>query len=431
MVSKIGIDNSDLTLDQFEDSEQSILAFSQPTMTVSEINETIAEAIDEYFPEEVWVKGEIQRLNFHSSGHIYFNLCDSEKSSNATIPVSLFKYSAAKIKTDLREILVEDREVRLKVKPNFYAPYGKMSLVVSDVDTDFTLGQIAIARRKLLEKLEKEGILRSNAQHEIDELCMEIALVTALDSAAYHDVTDQLKSSGFGYRIKVVNALMQGSGSEDSVAKALEIANDLEPDVVLLCRGGGSKSDLSSFDSEKIARAICSMEVPVITGLGHQIDVSVADLVAHTSFKTPTACAQFLIDRTRKSIDEVIEFDRQIRSLVTEKLLEVETRLGFVSRQISDSGKILEKYLIHLEMMKKAVLSGARNLLDSTSEYLKSKSQIISAYDPERVLERGFSLTLDVDGKAIRSKKSLKIGSSITTKFVDGEIVSKVEKVKE
>ncbi len=401
------------------------------TLSVSEINEAISDAISASFPEEVWVKGEIQRLNFHSSGHIYFNLCDSDRGSNSTIPVSLFKFSASKIKADLREVLAEDREVRLKVKPNFYAPYGKMSLVVSDVDTDFTLGQIAIARRKLLEKLEREGILRSNAVHEINELPMNLVLITALDSAAYHDVTDQLKASGFGFQIKVINALMQGSGSVESVSKALEIANTIDTDVILLCRGGGAKSDLVSFDSETIARAICGSKAAVITGLGHQIDVSVADIVAHSSFKTPTACAQFLIDRVAGSIEEVEQLSQQIINRVNENLNSIQTNLGFLTQRLSDSENVLEKYQLHVSNIEKTMITAFHNQISSASQYLTSTKQIVRAHDPQRVLERGYSLTTDSQGKVLRSKEDLEIDSEIITKLADFELVSNVKEIKE
>ena len=145
---------------------------TEATFSVREINEAISLSISSSFPQDIWVKGEVQRLRFHASGHIYFDLIDSSSKSKSpsTIPVTLLKWNATKIKADLREILVEDREVRILAKPDFYAPYGKMSLAASNVDSAYTLGQIAIARRELIEKLRVEGILKNNSEIVLENL---------------------------------------------------------------------------------------------------------------------------------------------------------------------------------------------------------------------------------------------------------------------
>lgn len=405
----------------------------EPTLSVREINDAISEAISQSFSKEVWVKGEIQRLNFHSSGHIYFNLVDpsSSRSGSCSIPVSLFKNTSTKIKGNIREILAEDREVRLFVKPDFYAPYGKMSLIVRDVDTAFTLGQIAIARRALLEKLNKEGILRSNGERELDELPTNIALVTALDSAAYHDVTDQLASSGIGFQIRVINALMQGNESAASVAKALKSADEFGCDVVLLCRGGGSKSDLSSFDTEAVARTICAMKTPVLTGLGHQIDISVADMVAHSSVKTPTACAQFLIEHVGASVKVVEDLVAEIAQRSVSQLESAETRLAYIQQRLSDSNYVLERSSALLETYKNALRNQSSTRLILAQRQLEAASKLVSAHDPQRVLERGYSLVTNAQGKLVSSVNAVKQGGTVRIRVSDGEIESEVLNVKE
>lgn len=405
----------------------------EPTLSVREVNDAISQAIDSSFRKDLWVKGEIQRLNFHSSGHIYFNLVDSGSrgSGGSSIPVSLFKNTISKIKGNLREILAEDREIRIKVRPNFYAPYGKMSLIVNDLDTAFTLGQIAIARRQLLEKLNREGILRANASFKLDGLPTNIVLVTALDSAAYHDVTDQLKGSGFGFHVRVVNALMQGNDSARSVSQALKQANTLGADVVLLCRGGGAKSDLSSFDSEVVARTICSMTTPVLTGLGHQIDVSVADMVAHSSVKTPTACAQYLIERVRDSIDAAENAGAKIADIVIDRLNTADQRLAYIQQRLSDSSTVLERCTLHITAQKQAIHTRAQANIDLRKQQLNSWSLLVNAHDPQRVLERGYSLTTNSQGELVASIAALKDGEEINTRLADGDVTSTVTKVKD
>ncbi len=415
--------------DLFDYLEDENGALSEQTLTVRQVNDAISEAVTDSFPNDIWVRGEVQRLRFHSSGHIYFDLVDSSSGkAPCTIPVTLLKWNAGKIKGNLREILLEDREVRILARPDFYAPYGKMSLAASNVDAAYTLGQIAIARRELIAKLTAEGILRSNGELELSSLCADIALVTSIDSAAYHDVVDQLKGSGYGFRIHAINALMQGHDSPASVVAGLKYADALDVDVVLLCRGGGAKSDLATFDSEIVARTITAMNTPVITGLGHQIDVSVADIVAHSTLKTPTACAQFMIERTTEALEVVAELGRTIDDVVTDFLTTSETRLANISQRLSDVSYVLERSSSVLENAKISLTASTQRAFENAKESLSSLTALISAHDPMRVLERGYSLTTNVAGETVRSIKDLKKGATITTRVVDGEIISTVDK---
>lgn len=403
------------------------------TFSVKEVNEAISDAISSSFPNDIWVKGEVQKIRFHSSGHIYFDLVDSSSkgSSPSVIPCTLLKWASGKIKADLHEILADDREVRLKAKPDFYAPYGKMSLQVSDVDTQFSLGQIAIARRELLLKLHKEGVLKANSELELNELPINLILITALGSAAYGDVIDQLEQSTIGFNIKVINALMQGGEAPESVAQALAKANMLDGDVVLLCRGGGSKADLSTFDTEIVARAIIASKHVVITGLGHQIDVSVADETAYVHMKTPTACAQFLIERVRSAIDEMLELKTAIDNKSMDRIVTSETRIANISQKLGEINYILEKHKDNVDAIALSIKEKVINLFDRNTQNLISLKKLIHAHDPMRVVERGFSLTFGEDGKIISTVKNIKTDTKITTKLADGELISIVKEKKE
>lgn len=403
------------------------------TLSVREINEAISTAIASSFPRDIWVKGDVQKLRFHNSGHIYFDLADSSSkgSSTSVIPCTLLKWSAGKIKADLREILAEDREVRIKVRPDFYAPFGKMSLQVSDVDTQFSLGQIAIARRELLMKLHKEGILKANSNLELDELPLNLILITSVGSAAHADVLDQLEQSNIGFNVKVINALMQGSEAPDSVTRALQSANRLTGDVILLCRGGGSKSDLATFDSEKVARAITCATKPVLTGLGHQIDVSVADETAYTHMKTPTACAQFLIERVRDAVEKMICFGETIDASTLDRILTNETRLANISQKLGEVNYLLDKNCDQLDSIALMLKNKITNVFDRSTQNLVSLKKLIHAHDPMRIVERGYSLTFNEEGKIVSSIKEIEKDSQITTRLSDGELISVVKEKKE
>jgi len=398
------------------------------TFSVREVNEAISLSISSAFPKDIWVKGEVQRLRFHTSGHIYFDLVDSssKSSSASTIPVTLLKWNASKIKADLREILVEDREVRILARPDFYAPYGKMSLAASDVDSSYTLGQIAIARRELIEKLNKEGILKSNSEIELEPLIFNVALITSIDSAAYHDVVDQIKASGLGFKIIAVNALMQGSDSVASVVQALRYANKLDVQAILLCRGGGAKSDLATFDNEKVVRAITSLSKPLLSGLGHQIDVSVSDMVANKALKTPTACAQFLIERSQSALETTIELSEQINSSALDAIETADLRLANVTSRLSDVNIVLERAKNTLDNYEKSISSNIRRVIETSKSRVESISSLVNALDPMRVIERGFSVIYASNGSVIRSINDVSAGDEVSVKIADGEIESKV-----
>ncbi|MFN8016191.1 MAG: exodeoxyribonuclease VII large subunit [Acidimicrobiia bacterium] len=406
-------------------------ASSPQTYSVKEINEAISSCISKSFPSDVWVRGEVQRLRFHSSGHVYFDLVETGTNgkSSCSIPVTLLSWNARNIKANLREVLVEDREVRILCRPDFYAPYGRMSLAASDVDTAFVLGQIALARRELIEKLTKEQIIENNKNVFFEELICNIALVTSVESAAYHDVIDQLKASGYGFKIFVVNALMQGHGSVESVVSSLKAADKLDVDVVLLCRGGGSKTDLVTFDSEAVARHITKMKKPVLCGLGHQIDISVADMVCALALKTPTACAQFLIERTKSAIDSAKLHVQNIEQSCNDILRTYETRQANLARKILDTSYVLDKSKDKLDSIDSNLKAIFVRAIKISKDKVRNYKALINAHDPMRVLERGYSLTLNENGQVIKKVSDVAKDELVYTKLVDGELTSKISHI--
>ncbi|MBP9115472.1 MAG: exodeoxyribonuclease VII large subunit [Acidimicrobiia bacterium] len=418
-------------IDRFVDDDS--IAVNDRTFSVKEINEAISLAVSTSFPDEVWVKGDVQKLRFHTSGHIYFDLVDSgtKASSPSVIPCTLLKWQAQKIKANLREILAEDREVRIKVRPDFYAPFGKMSLHVSDVDTQFSLGQIAIARRELLMKLHNEGILKANTQLELSGFPLKLILITSVGSAAHADVLDQLKQSEIGFNVKVINALMQGSEAPDSVARAFELANKIDGDIILLCRGGGSKADLATFDTEKVARSIIAANKPVLTGLGHQIDISVADETAFIHLKTPTACAQYIIEMIQTSISNMLSLKESIDTTSLDRIFTSETRLANISQKLGEVNYLLDKSSEGLKSIALLIKDKVSNIFDRDTQNLLALKKLIHAHDPMRVVERGYSLTLNDKGKVISSIDDIENNENITTRLSDGEIISTVKEKKE
>jgi exodeoxyribonuclease VII large subunit len=282
-----------------------------PTWSVLELNRAIEAALQQAFPEEIWLRGEIQGLGrTRMRRHWYFELVEKDPDSDQVkgkVSVALLQWNRPKVDRMMRGApgfeLDDDVEVRIRCQVGYYPPFGKLQLVMTGVDPSFTLGQMAANRERILRTLSAEGLLRANAEHELPMVPARVGLVTSVGSAAYNDFVEEIARGGYGLHVVACDARVQGADTEPTVIAALRTLVRRGCDVVVIARGGGSRSDLAGFDSEAIARAIAVSPVPVLTGIGHEIDTSVADAVAHTAFKTPTACAAFLVECARGTVD--------------------------------------------------------------------------------------------------------------------------------
>ncbi|MFL6242013.1 MAG: exodeoxyribonuclease VII large subunit, partial [Acidimicrobiia bacterium] len=293
----------------------------EPTLSVTELNTTIRDAIRGAIPENVWVRGEVQGFRESRAGHVYFQLVEKDERRNrvqAALDVALFRSHLMTVHAALRKVpgveLADDVEVRVKGHIDVYPPTGRLQLIMTGIDPVFTAGALAANRDRVLRQLEAEGLLRANAAHALTEVPLRIGLVTSAASAAYHDFLEELDASGFAFRVGVCDVRVQGANAPRRVVWALRrlarIADAF--DAVVVVRGGGSRADLAPFDSDDVARAIAAMPVPVLTGIGHEIDRSVADEVAHTASKTPTACAQVLVERVMEFVYRLDDVSRGV-----------------------------------------------------------------------------------------------------------------------
>lgn len=250
---------------------------------------------------QVWVKGVITQLNVRGK-IVYLTLAEfaeDDAKPKAVLEATLwtsqfdvFNLRFASLPTPLA--LRVELKVAFLLEANFYVPSGRFQPRVLDVDEKFTLGELSLTRQKILDKLVKEGLLGRNKELALSEVPLRVGLITAPESAAYHDFTSVLLQSGYAFQIFFAGAKMQGEATETTVLRGLQVLSRLALDAICIVRGGGSKTDLVYFDSEKICRAIALCPVPVLTGIGHEIDNSLADLVAHANKITPTDCAKFL-----------------------------------------------------------------------------------------------------------------------------------------
>ena len=276
-----------------------------PTLRVSELAAAIGLAVRRGFPEELWVRGEIDSLSRSAAGHIYFDLVEGVGNERVAVRVALFRTVAEAVERHLakhRMRLENGLEVRVMGRVELYEARGQVNLRMSGIDPTYTLGRLAQDRDRLIRVLTGEGLLERNRRLSLAALPLRIGLVTSRESAAYADFMHELEASGFAWHVVVADSRVQGVEATASVVRALAALARRPLDAVVVVRGGGSRNELAVFDAEPIARAIAGMSVPVLTGIGHELDRSIADLVSHTAFKTPTACAAHLVDHVAAAL---------------------------------------------------------------------------------------------------------------------------------
>lgn len=434
---------------------------TDPTLSVTEFNTVIRDALREAVPETVWVRGEVQGLKESRAGHVYFQLVEKDERRDrvrAALDVALFRSHVLTVNAALRKVpgveLANDVEVRVKGHIEVYPPTGRLQLIMTGIDPVFTAGALAANRERVLLALQAEGLLRANAAHELPPVPLRIGLVTSAASAAYHDFLDVLDTSPYAFRVGVCDVRVQGANAPRRVVWALRRMARFAPvlDAVVVVRGGGSRTDLGSFDTEIVAREIAGMPLPVLTGIGHETDRTLADEVAHTSCKTPTACGQVVVERVGEFVDRLDVVSRGV-------VHRARSNCTFALRELRDCARrarrtppvALNRELVMLERHRgraeelgtraakqaAAVLDGTERRLSSTGgrlaraegRRLDASEARLRALDPARVLDRGYTITRDRDGRLVKEVAGLSTGDRLVTEFSDGAASSVVNEV--
>jgi len=404
-------------------------------LTVSELNHFIHDVLNSGFPKSLWVCGEIQGYNRgKDKKHVFFELCEKDPATHditARIGLVIFAQVRPKIDAILRQAenafeLKDDIEVKFLCKVDFYPGHGQVRLIVESIDPVYTLGKIAQDRQRLISLLKQKGILQKNKMLPLPDVILNVGLITSYDSAAYHDFISELKRSGYSFKIFFINSIMQGKNTENSIIKALmTLENTGKVDVIVITRGGGSIAELSCFDSERIATAIAQLSIPVLSGIGHEINTTVTDLTAHTFAKTPTAIAKFLVERLKEFIEGVDERAFLLQTHTLGLLKSHRQRLAGNIEGLKRTSVALLKDSNQLlgatqERLKKIIYLHLQNSRTKISQYQK----LAQMADPKNTLKRGFSITRSQEGHLIRSVKDTKGIKDITTQLVDGIINS-------
>ena len=431
------------------------------TWTVPQLNQHLAEAISRAVPASIWVEGEIINLNRSSAGHVYFSLIEpgtDRRDAPSTLSVSLFKGNKERVNLQLTRAgggLRMDDGVRVRIRGTveLYVKRGQVQLKMQAIDPEFTLGDLAVRREALLRQLADEGLLNANGTIALPMIPLRIGLVTSVGSAAHADFIAELEASGFGFEIVSVDARVQGVDAESTIVAAIRTLGRVGVDVIALVRGGGARTDLAAFDSEAIARSVASSPVPVWSGIGHEIDQSVADEVSHTTWKTPTACAAGIVARVRAGRDAlqgrwtaVIErandrsegerrrLDanrRGIAAISRTRLARGDAQVASIRQQIRREARH------HLETSDRRVSTCAAAIAHASDHRLTTAAHRVDlafarvgASDPTRLIARGWSITHRADGRPVRSIDELVAGDELITRLADGSVRSTVTMTK-
>jgi exodeoxyribonuclease VII large subunit len=429
---------------------------AEPTLGVAELNEAISAAVGAAFPRSVWVRGEVQALHVSRNQHCYFELVephDRRDQVRAAIRVALFRDDRPAVNRALREAglqLADGVEVRIRARVDFWPPAGRLQLVMAGVDPSFTVGRLAADRERLLRRLAAEGVLRRNASRPLPAVPLRVGLVASGGSAAYRDFLEELEGSGYAFAVAHGDVRVQGAAASRRIVWALRRLADLPLDVVVVVRGGGARSDLAPFDTELVARAITEMPVPVLTGIGHETDRTVADEVAHTATKTPTAAAALLVEAVdayvarlawvahrvsarargvgalaRRELDAVAG---RLRRAVPAGLDRERRTVDAQRRRVLELGRRGTRSAARARARRQdAAVASARRGLRAAATRVDGADARLRALDPRRVLERGYTITRDERGAVVRAAADVGPGSVLTTETGAGRVRSRVE----
>ena len=403
-------------------------------MTLFELNRLVRETIECELPHEYWVEAELSECR-ESRGHCYMELIEKDEQTATPIAKARANCWAQKwvmirpyFERATGQRLVAGMKVMLKVHPQFHEAYG-FSWIVTDIDPTYTLGDMARKRQEIIRQLKEEGVFDLQKELTLPLFCQHIAVISSETAAGYGDFCNQLADNpyGFQFQTQLFPAIMQGEGVEGSIINALERIYDQPFDCVVIIRGGGATSDMSGFDTLALAEHVANFPLPIITGIGHDRDESILDMVSHTRVKTPTAAAALLIDHLKEVLDTVNNAQNSITRLVQQKLSTLSTQLSSVSEAIPRLFSIVktrQEAKIDALQQRLPMLIERRFLAEN--HRLQLMEEKLKALDPQLLLKRGYSITLH-KGRAVKDATTLKAGDEIETRLAQGLIHSIVK----
>lgn len=400
-----------------------------------QLNLLVRAVIEDALPTEYWVEAELSECREHS-GHCYMELIEKDERNNTPIARASAKcwrqtwqvvrpYFERTTGQPLRAGL----KVLLKVYAQFHEAYG-FSWIVSDIDPTFTLGDMARRRQDIIRQLKEEGVFDLQRELRIPLFAQRIAVISAPSAAGYGDFCRQLEENSYGFRfsVRLFPAVMQGEQVEQSVIAALDAiySSQGEFDCVVIIRGGGATADLSGFDTLALAENVAQFPLPIITGIGHDRDESILDMVSHTRVKTPTAAAAFLIDNLKQAMNRIEQAEVSIYQHVNERIRFHQQRISQLATLIPTLAiRIVNDSRHRIALLENRFPVATERLLTAQKHHISQLELKLQGFDPQILLSRGYSITLH-QGKAVRDPRQLKDGDEIETRVEKGTFHSTV-----
>lgn len=382
--------------------------------SLSEVTDSLEINIKRNYPNSFWVKAEISKLNFYKySGHAYPELVEKKEGKivsqiRSIIWQSDFQRINAKFLQILKEPLKDDIGIVCRARLNFSSVYG-LSLIIEDIDPLVTLGNLEKEKNDCIERLKKEKIFSLNKEKELTFLPQRLAIISVGTSKGYSDFIQTIEENAKGFKIftYLFPSLLQGDGASVQLREALSVIEGVKDyfDCVLIIRGGGGDIGLSCYNDYMLCHKIATFPLPVLTGIGHSTNETVAEMISYANFITPTALADFILDRFFGFLADMDNIKKQI---------------------VRTSKHVLDKQNIQLQHIKQMLILSSQRRIEKEQYLLENDLKIIEMLNPLSVLKRGYSITT-LDGKVIKSLSQVSKGERITTKVLDGEFVSKVE----
>lgn len=403
-------------------------------ITLRELQRRVKSALEGQFALPVWVSAEISEIKVNYSGHCYLELV--EKGGDNGVPTaqaravvwrSHYPRISGYFEAETGQRLAAGIRILAKVLVSYHELYG-FSLQITDIDPSYTLGDMERQRQQTIAQLQQEGVWDMNREAPMPAVVQRIAVVSSVHAAGYQDFCQELEKSPYRFEVSLFDAFMQGEAAEESIVAALcAVAEQLEKfDAVVLIRGGGSRSDLNCFNAYRLCAHVAQFPLPVVTGIGHDKDTSVADMVAHTALKTPTAVAGWLVERMAEADGWLDYAALQLHDATAAAMHASEVRLERLSGEVRRlSGELLTRQSLRLEHHGTLLPEAARDFLARQTLRLENAAELIAGRSPERILRLGFAV-LRAGGKAVTSAAGVTAGEDVEIEVSDGRISATV-----
>ena len=417
-------------------------------ISLSELQRRIKCAVEESLPMPLWVAAEISELKVNYSGHCYMDLVEKADGAAASrggrapsgVPCaqaraviwrSQYGMLAAYFEAETGSRLAAGMKILAKVLVSYHELYG-LTLQIIDLNASYTLGEVERQRQLTIKRLQSDGVWDMNRETALPMLVQRIAVVSSASAAGYRDFMNELRSSGYAFRTELFDAVVQGAAAEESVTSALSAVAERaeEFDAVVMIRGGGSVTDLSCFDSYRICSYVAQFPLPVLTGIGHDKDTSVADMVAHKSLKTPTAVAAWLADRMARIEAWLDESARRLHDAVVSVTRSERLRLERLAADAArEGGMYVERCRSALGLLREQIAAAALRTVEAARSRIAAAEGVVEGCSPQRIMRMGFAVVRH-NGRALLSTEGLRAGEPIEVELYDGALNADITSIK-